>query len=541
MSKYFQQTSIHNNAYAVLNNLFLQLQILFTNAYLSTELQNHPAYPSLQALQAVLNEYQVDNLAIQIGIEQINELELPAIAHLHTQGGYFVLLQAIDNQSVTYLDPAQGKIQLPIAEFAQQWSGVVLMAIANEQSGEPNYAENRQAEQNQKIANYLIYSSLAGLLVLSLLSASNVRIFLALLSSWLGLGLSILLLMSSLGSSYTWVQQVCHLTQKSSCDTVLQSKGARLFSWLSWAEVGLVYFSGVVLSIFWANVSPHSSPIFSILAVLSVLALPYSVFSVYYQALMLRVWCPLCIAVQVILWVNFACLVGFLALTNLYLIDYQVLIIFMGSFLTSILFWFTLKPQLYQAIQVKPLEKRLAHFRRNNDLFWAYFEKTPPIDTKHLRDVILGNSEAPVKILLVSNPLCAPCAVAHQTLTKLQSQFSEDICLQIRLLPDKKPDTEKNQVIRHLLSLPTATQADEALQDWYNIRNYAKWAKKYPVSQLIDNEVFMDNTHWATMVGIEITPTIFINGRIVQSPYTINDLKYQLRNIIETNLIHSND
>ncbi|MCU0446244.1 MAG: hypothetical protein MUE85_15160 [Microscillaceae bacterium] len=47
MQKYFKQASIQNNAYAVLHNLFLRLQIPFTNSYLSSELKNHPTYPSL--------------------------------------------------------------------------------------------------------------------------------------------------------------------------------------------------------------------------------------------------------------------------------------------------------------------------------------------------------------------------------------------------------------------------------------------------------------------------------------------------------------
>nr|MCU0448009.1 cysteine peptidase family C39 domain-containing protein [Microscillaceae bacterium] len=412
MSKYYQQTDLENNAYAVLHNLFLRLQIPFTNSYLSSELKNHPAYPSLQAIQDTLHEYQVDNLAVQIGIEQLPALEFPAIAHLHTEGGYFVLLQSIDNQLVTYLDPAKGKIQVPIAEFAQQWSGAVLMAVANEQSGEPNYSQNKQRERNNKTNNYLIISSLAILFSLILASAATWQAFGFLLSSCLGLGLSSLLLTSQLGNAPELVQQVCHLTRQTNCEAVLQSSASKLFGWLSWAEVGFLYFAGMILSIFWANLTAHSSPIFSILAVLSVLALPYTVFSVYYQALVVRVWCPLCVLVQAVLWVNFGLLFNYLNFNYLYLFDYQSFIILGFSFSLPIVLWFSHKPTLAQAQKLPMVEKKLSHFRRNSELFnaWLKAPQAPAgefflLDT----DLILGNLAAPLSILVVSNPLCAPC------------------------------------------------------------------------------------------------------------------------------------
>jgi uncharacterized membrane protein len=544
MSKYYQQTDLENNSYAVVHNLFIQLHIPFTPTYLATELKNHPTYPSFQSIQDILEEYQVDNLAVQIGIEQISALELPAIAHLHTQGGYFVLLQAVDNQLVTYLDPAKGEIRMPIVEFAQQWSGAVLMAVAKEQSGEPNYSQNQRLERDKRIHNYLVISSLTILLLLALASSATWQVFGFLLSSCLGLGLSSLLLISQLGTPPDLVQQVCHLTRQTNCEAVLQSSASKLFSWLSWAEVGFLYFAGMVLSIFLANLTTNSSPIFSILAILSALVLPYTAFSVYYQALVIRVWCPLCVLVQVVLWVNFGLLFSFLPFNYLYLFDYQGFTILGFSFSLPILGWFNYKPMLEQAQKLPFIEKKLSHFQRNSELFNAWLKAPQPpagefflLDT----DLILGNLAAPLSILVVSNPLCAPCGVAHQELSQLLNQYSDDIQVVVRFLPDSQANTPKNQIIRHFLSLANSVDYSEALSDWYAQGNYTQWAKIYPVAQLIDYELLIPCVEWAKHAKVAQTPTVWLADKELKSPYTIADLKYHLKNIIELNIAYSNE
>jgi uncharacterized membrane protein len=543
MKSYYKK-NIEDNAYAVLYNLFHQLSIPFTPTYLVNELKNHPTYPSLQALQAVLNEYQVDNLAVQIGIEQISALELPAIAHLHTQGGYFVLLQTIDNQAVTYLDPAKGEVQMSISEFAPQWSGVVLMAVAKEQSGEPNYSQNQRLERDKKAYNYLIISNLTILFLLVLTSAATWQVFGFLLSSCWGLGLSSLLLLSQLGKAPDLVQQVCHLTRRTNCEAVLQSSASKLFSWLSWAEVGFLYFVGVILSIFLANLSTNPSPILSILAILSALVLPYTAFSVYYQALVVRVWCPLCVLVQVVLWLNFGLLFSFLPFNYLHLFDYQSFTILGFSFSLPILGWFGYKPTLAQAQKLPFIEKKLSHFQRNSELFNAWLTVSSPLEREFCQlttDIVLGNTNAPMNILLVSNPLCAPCEVAHQQLIQFQKQYPDELKITVRFLLDSQANTPKNQIIRHFLSLANLVDYSEALSDWYAQRNYTQWAKKYPVNQFIDYEGLIPVIDWAKQHNIAATPTIYLAGKELRNPYTVADLKYHLNSLIETNLIPTNE
>jgi ABC-type bacteriocin/lantibiotic exporter with double-glycine peptidase domain len=103
-----------------------------------------PDYPSLSALSDVLSDWRVDNLAVKISPQQLQEVTLPAIAHCEDgREGYFVLLQSFDNQKVSYYDSEKGAITESIELFTAKWHGVTLLMDISAKSGEVNYQEKR--------------------------------------------------------------------------------------------------------------------------------------------------------------------------------------------------------------------------------------------------------------------------------------------------------------------------------------------------------------------------------------------------------------
>lgn len=88
-------------------------------------------------------------------------------------------------------------------------------------------------------------------------------------------------------------------------------------------------------------------------------------------------------------------------------------------------------------------------------------------------------------------------------------------------------------MIKHLCSLPEEKQ-DEALHDWYKTINYEKWSAKYPIEISQDTESqLLEHREWSNQNQISHTPTFFINGKELVSPYTIQDLKYHVKELGE--------
>src|SRR6202012_5749326 len=94
--------------------------------------------------------------------------------------------------------------------------------------------------------------------------------------------------------------------KKSSCNAILSSGAPKIFKWLTWSEVGFFYFAGTWLLPLFGG---HSCAILQMLAVLNIISLPYTFYSIYYQARVAKEWCVLCCTVQGLLWLEFGVLV----------------------------------------------------------------------------------------------------------------------------------------------------------------------------------------------------------------------------------------
>lgn len=95
------------------------------------------------------------------------------------------------------------------------------------------------------------------------------------------------------------LQKVCTGIAKGDCNAVLTGKQAKLFSWLSWSEVGFFYFTGCLLVLLFSANTLNNS--IALIAWLNILSLPYTIFSIYYQWRVAKQWCVLCLVVQALL------------------------------------------------------------------------------------------------------------------------------------------------------------------------------------------------------------------------------------------------
>ncbi|ADB36836.1 cysteine peptidase family C39 domain-containing protein [Spirosoma linguale] len=150
-------TPTDENASASLYALLKRLRVKVTRATVRESLEQHPDFPSLLSLSDVLNDWQVESMGLQLNtVEQLRELTLPFIAHLRKNNGWYVLVTALQGDTITYTDNEQGRRAESLTDFEKNWSGVVLLAEyrpaefdpaeKNQQAGEVDYAEKHKLE-----------------------------------------------------------------------------------------------------------------------------------------------------------------------------------------------------------------------------------------------------------------------------------------------------------------------------------------------------------------------------------------------------------
>jgi protein-disulfide isomerase len=174
------------------------------------------------------------------------------------------------------------------------------------------------------------------------------------------------------------------------------------------------------------------------------------------------------------------------------------------------------------------LERSVMAYKYNTNLFTSLLESQRYVHTG-VSNITAGNPEASVLITMVSNPFCRPCAKAHEAVEKLLGGYSDYI--KVEYIFTGNPQSE--EVIKHLCSLPE-TQKHAALHDWYKTLNYEQWVIKYPIShsQNTENQL-LEHREWCNQAEITHTPTFFVNGKELVSPYTVQDLKYHVKELAE--------
>ncbi|NJO25307.1 MAG: hypothetical protein HC867_05275 [Bacteroidia bacterium] len=343
-------------------HLLRQLKIPVTENTIAEKLEEHPDYPSLLSISETLKQWKVDNMALEVGEEKLDEIPLPFIAHL--KSGRFVTIKAVAKNSVTYTLQTGRKIIKSREGFLKEWDRVVLLAEALPGAGEKNFVKNRKTERQQNMRLPFIFfgflSLVIGYLLLTAIPQFSNQVMAAaglLLLKFAGSFVTALLLWYEMDKTNPVLQQLCSAGVKTNCNAVLNSKQARVFGWLSWSEMGFFYFTGGFLTILMT--APATS---NLLPWLNLIALPYVFFSVYYQWRIARQWCPLCLVVQGILVLEFViCYFGFWKYSA-FNVQYSIisnLLPVTAAFLIPAFFWVFVKPFLLQAKEARRYKREL--------------------------------------------------------------------------------------------------------------------------------------------------------------------------------------
>ena len=131
------------------DNIFVSLlellKVKYTKDFSNQYFNEHPHKYNLFGSSKMLLEYGIENAAIRITDKEkdILEIETPFIAHF---GGDFAVICQVEANEVFFLWRGNKHV-LPIPEFVDAWSGIVLLAEVSEESIEPDYKEHRKSER----------------------------------------------------------------------------------------------------------------------------------------------------------------------------------------------------------------------------------------------------------------------------------------------------------------------------------------------------------------------------------------------------------
>jgi uncharacterized membrane protein/thiol-disulfide isomerase/thioredoxin len=523
---------------------FLKLcKVKINGTTVNETLQNHPDWPSLLCVSDSFSKWNVPNAAGKIEPGKIDQLPTPFLAYTNNREYPLVIVTEVTDNSVRCYSKNYNQLTTTGREdFLKNWAGIYLIAEPTEHSGENGYELNkRKALINSllPVSLFVLLLTLSSLFLYNVINQSNLfvsttGIYLQYFIFITGVVITALLLWYEVDKNNPVLQKVCTGIAKGDCNAILSGKQAKVFNWLSWSEVGFFYFSGGLLVLLFAG--PGLTNTVTLLAWLNMLALPYTIFSVYYQWKVAKQWCVLCLAVQALLLLGsiniFAnnLLAAPLELSIPFCIKFSLLYLF------PVLLWYAARPFILRLQEAKNTKREYLRIKFNTEIFETLLKKQKGITVAaDGLGISLGNPGATNTIIKVCNPYCGPCAKAHPKIEKLLEE-NDNLKAQIIFSVPNQPEEAPYKPVSHLLAIQEKNKDEKttknALDDWYlsDRKDYDVFAAKYPMngelSKQGDKIDLMDK--WCKQMDIRVTPTIFLNGYQLPDAYNIEDLQYFL-------------
>lgn len=525
-------TKKEENVVFVLQKAIKHFRIKVTNTTVKEFLLAHPYYPSLKSVCDALNKWKVENYPLNLELEEIKALEMPFIAHLKSGGGHLVFIKEIKNGKVSYYLSGNNIIYEVFDTFSEKLSGAVVVMERNKDSGEKAFRKNRQVEILNKSLLPLVIFTLIAWGSFAIVYNSGKSLILSgylfwelLLTMILGLAASVFLVLHELKISTPVADKICGFSSKTDCDTVLSSKASRVFGWVNWADAGIIYFTGSLIYLLGIKVGSS----FGILALISLFALPYPVFSIYYQAFKAKKWCPFCLIVQLVLVAGFVLLFPFLKVVSISMLD---VLHFIVSMTIPASIWIIFKAYYDKTAEFEKEHFSFLSFKRNPEIFKFLIKQTGYVEFhENKTSLLIGNPDAQVTITAFLSLYCNPCANAFKKLKVLLDNCPD---VKINAIFSVYNDEESLKLIDYLYYLYKQEGSDvttEFLYKWYSTDKKLRkplYEKDLPDEFKISNEVGKKNKKFFEKYKVTGTPTVYVQGYKLPVQYDYNDIEFYL-------------
>lgn len=483
----------------------------FEEAFLS-----HPNYPSLFAITDSLNYLSIENLAIKIPKEQFVELPEYFLAIYNTE-----LVLTKKEKSAVIIETEKGKkSQISSDEFLKGWNQIIL-AI------EPNL-DVKNFQIKNSFSKWLSYSLSVTLLVLLSIFLSNFSsLSLSLLGiTIVGLIVSVLILQEKFGIKTEIGSKLCNVSAKASCDSVIKSTKSEIFKGLSFYDLPILFFGINFLSLL---ADPINSSL--LIATLSLVSIPFLIYSIWIQKVSLKKWCFLCLAVSSIILIQG--IIGFLHPVSFSNFTFNNSFAYLQSSILFISIWFFIKPIIERSIQLKDELNVYKRLKRNFKVFKSFSKKVEVQEGfEKLKGIQYGDVNAPISLTLFLSPSCGHCHKAFKYALDLFEKNVDKVFLNI--LFNLNPENRSNEylsVIETLLTINSSDQkmAKTAIYDWHVKKmNLREWKEKWSLStyDMLVNNQMTRQYEWCLANKFNFTPIKIFNGELFPNEYEISELKY---------------
>lgn len=457
---------------------------------------------SIRVVSDTLDFLNVDNYVYRITNKRINSVDGPLIVMLPGEDIPFHICYGVDSGGNIMLESSTGrKLSMTEQDFSKLWTGVCVLVNGRNTTKDSifeYYIKQTLWYLNIYVEELLLccYSFLFGVhYFLSDTKCSNYLF----VTTLVGLFVSFLALRKPYYKSGI-VQKFCRTNNKDGCDLIFRSKNAKLFEWISMAEISFAYFLSLSILMLCSVIN-----VGDIVLMCCPILVAVVVYSLWVQV-KTRILCKLCAIIDCIL---AAMIIHSIVLSGVAYFFALPLSTELIPFVLALIFSaFTAKTITRMIVLSEDVGKYVNRVER----LLAEEEFLPLLLSKRdncFGDADIGNffpieylspkSEISHHITVVVSPFCKWCSAIYEHLDRIQ-QCRISIIVNAPI-DDSDTKTKAIQFIRSRFDVP----------DFVNVE-----------------QILMRHNAFCRKYSINYTPAIFIDGKLLPDIYEVSDLEFIL-------------
>lgn len=502
-------------------NQYSNAQESFEDLYYS-----HPNFPSLFSITDSFDALGIENVAAKIPKEQFPELPNIFLANCNDE----IVLVDKSKELIKINYENGDRRMVTTNQFFDEWNGIIV-AI------EPN--ENLKIDTVKfsfKTESILIF-------IFGLISIGGAFMYFGfnyfsltfMITSVIGIVFSVFILQEKFGIKNEITSKICS-GNETSCNSVIQSKNGKIGGSFSFSDLTIVFFTTNLFSLL---LNPNQS--IYIISLVSTLAIPIVIYSIWLQKVVIKKWCTLCLIISFLLVIQSSAFLFFYQTNSIVVIFFNGYYYFfsLAFMFTS---WYFISPLIESKIQSTKKIAELIRFKRNFKIFDSL---SKPIQSlfgfKELKGITFGNSSAKLKLTLFISPSCPHCHTAFEDAYNLFLKYPSKV--EVKILFNINPNNGENPylaVVQNLLNINIKNNNNvlEAIIDWHikkmDLDSWlTKWANE-EMSSRVDNQI-LSQYNWCLNNDFNYSPVKIVNSKILSDQYTIAELHYFLNDFVDSN------
>lgn len=490
------------------------------------QIQSHPDFPSLVSTIDTLSFLNIDNGVLHVDISEIELLPDYFVALLDAENSQ-PQFHFIEKKGDVYFS-TKDKIVISKQKLESRWKNTVLLVEKSE-------TDNITQTNKNKWFQMLTFLCVVTFFLILLQFQVSIETKLFFVFPILGILLSIAALKDLFGTKSELLNNFCNITSTSSCNSVINSNKWKIFEIISFSDLSMVFFSTQFLGLLLFLLTKAEIIFVSFQMIILICALPIILISVYYQKVVEKKWCPICLAIISTILFELGYIYFLLQTTNDFPINDLIIFAFVVGSVTVV--WFMLKNLLTTQKDLKEFKIKSSRFMRN----YVVFKNNLLAENKKklaYSPIILGNKESNLEIAIITSPFCGHCKGAHRILEDILIKNKDILKIKILINADlDNLDDEKKLFFRILMAIFLNKGESvflEALRDWFENKNFKEWIKKHILTfdeEKIDAIYELQN-EWSKK-NDSFTPQIFINEYFFPKTYDRESLPFFIKELID--------